>query len=88
MKFIKTFESFINEGKDWSDFTANKVADMFINDYDYKEATSAELDEWLSMFAQQKRIENAVDSSFAEELVNALNSKGYKNISMDGLTIY
>ena len=46
MKFIKTFESFINEGKDWSDFNANKVADMFINDYDYKEATSAELDKY------------------------------------------
>lgn len=87
MKFIKTFESFINEGKDWSDFSAKEIADMFMKDYE-DDATGEDLDEWLNMFAQDKRIEDVIDSSLAEEIVDILKSKGYKDMSMDGIQTY
>jgi hypothetical protein len=87
MKFVKTFENFLNEGKDWSDFDADQIAKEFMKDYD-NSATGEDLDEWLNMFAQDKRIEDGLDSNLAEEIVDFLKSKGYKKMSMDGINVY
>lgn len=91
MKHIKTFESFLNEnlneGKDWSDFSAKEIADKFMDDC-HNDCTGEDLDEWLNMFAQDKKIEDGLDSSLAEEIVDILKSKGFKKMSMDGITTY
>ena len=92
MKYVKTFESFLNEnlneGKDWSDFSAQEIADKFMKDMPDKGWEGEDLDQWLSIFAQDKKIEAELDSSLAEEIVGILKSKGYKKMSMDGITAY
>ena len=91
MKYVKTFESFLNEnlneGKDWNDFSAKEIADLFMKDCD-NVCTGEDLDEWLNIFAQDKKIEDGLDSSLAEEIVDILKSKGYKKMSMDGVNVY
>jgi len=93
MNYVHDFNGFLNEslneGKDWNDFSAKEIADLFMKDYVPKEQpTGEDLDQWLSIFAQDKKIEDGIDSSFAEEIVDVLKSKGYKDMSMDGIKTY
>ena len=37
---------------------------------------------------QDKKIEDGLDASLAEEIVGILKSKGYKKMSMDGVNVY
>ena len=92
MKYVKTFESFLNEnlneGKDWYDFSAKEIADKFMEDMPDNGTTGEDLDQWLSIFAQDKKIEDGLDASLAEEIVGILKSKGYKKMSMDGVQVF
>lgn len=81
--YVKTFESFITEGKNWMNFDAAQMASRFTNDYDRNDATGEDLMGWLEMIAQGEKIEHMPDSSWVKELVDILKSKGYKDMSID-----
>jgi hypothetical protein len=89
MKHIKLFEQFINElneKKSWYDFKPIEIAKSFMKDYD-KSADSDDLDSWLDEFAYDKKIEAALNSSVAKQIVDELNVKGYKNLKHNELTV-
>jgi hypothetical protein len=89
MKYVKVFEQFINElneKKSWYDFKPVEIAKSFMKDYD-KSADSDDLDSWLDEFAYDKKIEAALNSSVAKEIVDELNAKGYKNLKHNDLTV-
>ena len=80
MNYVHDFNGFLNEslneGKDWNDFSAKEIADLFMKDYVPKEQpTGEDLDQWLSIFAQDKKIEDGIDSSFAflKKVANTLS---------------
>jgi len=84
--YVKTFESFITEGKNWMNFSAAQMASRFSNDYG-EDATGEDLSGWLEMFAQEEKIEQMPDSSWVKELVDILKSKGYKDMSIEDVNI-
>jgi hypothetical protein len=89
MKHIKLFEQYINElneKKSWYDFKPIEIAKSFMKDYD-KSADSDDLDSWLDEFAYDKKIEAALNSSVAKQIVDELNVKGYKNLKHNELTV-
>ncbi len=91
MNYVHDFNGFLNEslneGKDWNDFSAEEIANKFMDDC-HNDCSGEDLDEWLNMFSQENKIEDGIDSSLAEEIVDFLKSKGYKKMSMDGVNTY
>jgi hypothetical protein len=86
MKHVKLFEQFINEKKNWRDFSSTEIAKSFMKDYD-KSADSDDLDSWLDEFAFDKKIEAGLDANAAKAIVDELKAKGYKNLKHEDLRI-
>ena len=92
MKHIKLFEEFVNESlnerKDWYDFKPENIAKAFMKDGEPGEGptvTTDQLDQWLGDFAYFKKIEDGLPYDVAEDIVNVLKKKGYKNLDVDNL---
>jgi len=82
MTYIHTFESFLQEGKDWRSFKAEEIAKNFMRDNE-KDAEAEEFNSWLYMFSQEKRIEDAIPFDIAKEVIDLLSKKGYSSIDIE-----
>ena len=85
MKHIKLYEDFINEGKSWWDFDAEKIAKDFMRDYKDKNVNSEGLNNWFNDFANDKKIEKGLPGDIAEEVVDILTKHGYKHLKANEL---
>jgi hypothetical protein len=78
----------LNEGKDWYDFKPENIAKAFMKGGTPNEGptvTSDQLDDFIDMFAQDKRIEDGLPYDVAEEIVAFLQKKGYSQLDADEL---
>jgi len=88
---VMLFEEFVgslNEGKDWYDFKPENIAKAFMKDGEPGEGpniTTDQLDQWIGDFAYFKKIEDGLPYDVAEEIVDFLKKKGYKNLDVDDL---
>jgi len=70
-KRIPTLDNYIKESKDWDDFDVETLVKGLKRDH--RDLTDPDdINDWLSMFANDKRIEDGLSNWYKEELVDAI----------------
>lgn len=84
MKTIKTFESFINEGRDWSDWDTSEIVKKYIKDVkNDKSKDASDLSGFMSNMSYKNRIEESPEKWYVEDIIDELAKKGFKNIKIE-----
>lgn len=82
MKHFKTFESFMNEGKDWSDLNTDGLAKAFAKEYSDKNSDAEDLEYWVDQYCHDKRIEEGPSEQDISNLMAILQKMGYKKMNI------
>jgi hypothetical protein len=80
MKHFKTFESFMNEGKDWNELNVDGLAKAFAKEFPDKNSNAEDLEYWVDQYCMEKKIENGPSEYDIEDLISKLQKMGYKKL--------